>query len=341
MQALRFFEPGRVAVVDAPDPAPGPGEVVLNVHATGLCNSDIRVYLGEKKAAAGVIPGHELSGEVAAIGAGAEATLGETVSLCPILCCGSCSFCREGYRNRCPSRRTLGYDLDGGLAEFVRIPAKLVAMGHLLPMEPATPSHLRALLEPFACVLNSIESLAIEAATPVAIVGGGPMGLLHLIAARAYGAGPVLVIEPEPERRAVALELGADAAVAPSDALAIGMEMTRGEGFRAVALAAGIADAVPLALGLARRLGSINLFAGFPPGAAHTLDLNKVHYDEVRIFGTQNAPFHLYAKSATLIPRLPALARVVTNLYSLAHAAEAYTARLGKSGLKSAIVLRG
>ena len=165
------------------------------------------------------------------------------------------------------------------------------------------------------------------------------MGLLHLIAARAYGAGPVLVIEPEPERRAVALELGADAAVAPDDALAAGMELTKGEGFRAVALAAGIADAVPLALGLARRLGSINLFAGFPPGAAHTLDLNRVHYDEVRIFGTQNAPFHLYAKAATLIPRLPLLARVVTNQYTLANAAEAYTARLGKSGLKSAIVL--
>ncbi|MBI5288231.1 MAG: alcohol dehydrogenase catalytic domain-containing protein, partial [Chloroflexi bacterium] len=270
MRALRFFEPGNVAVVDVPFPKPGPGEVVLKVHATGLCNSDIRVYLGEKKAAAGVIPGHEISGEVAAIGAGAEATVGETVAVCPILCCGNCSFCREGYRNRCPARRTLGYDLDGGIAEYVRIPARLVAMGHLLPMDAAAPAHLRALLEPFACVLNSIESLAIGAATPAGIVGGGPMGLLHLIAARAYGGGPILVVEPEAERRAVAIELGADAAVAPEDALTAGMEMTKGEGFRAVSLAAGIADAVPLALSLARRLGGINFFAGFPPGAAHT-----------------------------------------------------------------------
>ena len=339
MQALRFFEPGNVALADVPYPVPGPGEVILKVHATGLCNSDIRVYLGEKKAVAGVIPGHELSGEVVAIGHGAEATMDETVSLCPILCCGSCSFCREGFRNRCPSRKTLGYDLDGGLAEFVRVPAKMVAMGHLLPMDRATPSHLRALLEPFACVLNSIESLAIGASSTIAIVGGGPMGLLHVIAAKAYGAGPLLVIEPDPERRAVALELGADAAVHPDEAQAAGMEMTAGEGFRAVALAAGIAEAVPMALALARRLGSFNLFAGFPPEAAHTLDLNRVHYDEVRIFGTQNAPFHLYAKSATLIPRLPQLARVVTNIYALGDAPEAYTARLGKSGLKSAIVL--
>jgi L-iditol 2-dehydrogenase len=339
MQALRFYEPGRVAVVEAPEPAAGPGEVGLKVHATGLCNSDVRVYLGEKKAVAGVIPGHEMTGEIASVGAGVDLPIGQVVSVCPILCCGRCSFCREGFRNRCPSRLTLGYDLDGAIAEYVRIPAPLVAMGHLLPMDPATPPHLRALLEPFSCVLNSIESLDISAGSSVAIVGGGPMGLLHLIAAQAYGAGPILVVEPDAARRAVALELGATRAVAPEDGVEAGREMTGGEGFRAVAVAVGAAAAVPLALDLARRLGRINLFAGFPPGAAHTFDLNRIHYDEVRIFGTQNAPFHLYDKAARMIPRLPVLDRVVTNRYPLARAAEAYGARLEKAGLKSAVVM--
>lgn len=339
MQALRFFEPGRVAVVAAADPHPGPGEVVLKLHATGLCNSDIRVYLGEKKAAAGVVPGHEMTGEVYETGPGARATIGETVSVCPILCCGSCSFCREGFRNRCPSRRTLGYDLDGGIAEFVRIPAELVAMGQLLPMDPATPPHLRALLEPFACMLNSVESLGVRAGAPFAIVGGGPMGLMHLVAARAYGAGPILVVEPDATRRQIATELGADAVADTTVALAAGRDLTHGEGFPAVALAVGLAEALPLALDLARRLGSINLFAGFPPNSTHLLDLNRVHYDEVRIFGTQNAPFHLYHRAAQMIPRLPLLDRIVTNRYPLAEAATAYTARLGHDGLKSAVVM--
>jgi L-iditol 2-dehydrogenase len=339
MRALRFFEPGRVAVVDTPDPHAGPGEVVLKVHATGLCNSDVRVYLGEKKAAAGVIPGHEMTGEIAECGAGVQASIGDVVSVCPILCCGHCSFCRDGFRNRCPSRRTLGYDLDGAIAEYVLIPAPLVAMGQLLPMDPATPAHLRALLEPFACVLNSIESLGIGPGKAVAIVGGGPMGLLHLVAAQAYGAGPILVVEPEPERRAVALELGADLAVAPEQAIEAGRNLTAGEGFHAVAMAVGLSQAAPLALDLARRLGSVNLFAGFPPGSSHTFDLNRIHYDEVRILGTQNAPFHLYGTASRLIPRLPRLERIVTNRYTLADSARAYTDRLGKSGLKSAIVL--
>ena len=83
----------------------------------------------------------------------------------------------------------------------------------------------------------------------------------------------------------------------------------------------------------------MNLFAGFPPNSTHVLDLNRVHYDEVRIFGTQNAPFHLYGRAAAMIPRLPVLDRIVTHRYSLADAANAYSARLGHDGLKSAVVM--
>lgn len=339
MQALRFYEPGKVAVTAAPDPHAGPGEAVVRIHATGLCNSDVRVYLGEKKAAEGVIPGHEMSGEIAEAGEGSGVTVGETVAICPILCCGTCSFCREGFRNRCPSRKTLGYDLDGGIAEYVRIPARMVALGHLLPIDRATPPYIRALVEPVACALNSIESLGVRAGAAFAILGGGPMGLVHLVLGQAYGAGPIMLVEPDPARQVIARDFGADVVCTPEEALALGMDLTAGEGFPAVAMAVGFADAMPTALSLARRLGSINLFAGFPPNSNHLLDLNRVHYDEVRIFGTQNAPFHLYHRSAQLVGRLPLLERVVTNRYSLAEAAEAYSARLGHAGLKSAVVI--
>lgn len=339
MRGLRYYEPHRVEVVDVAPPTAGPGEVVLAVHATGLCNSDVRVFLGEKKAAAGVIPGHEMTGEVVEVGDGAEARVGDVVSVCPILCCGRCAFCRDGFRNRCPQRKTLGYDLDGGIAEFVRIPQPIVALGQLFPMDAATPAHLRALLEPFACVLNSLEALSVKPGAPFAIVGGGPMGLLHLIAARAYGAGRILVVEPEPERRVVAQRLGADAVAHSDDAVAAAGDLTGGENFPAVAVAVGVAAALPTALGLVRRLGSINLFAGFPPGTTSTLDLNQLHYDEIRLLGTQNAPIHLYERAAQMIPLLPALDAVVTNRYPLDQAAEAYGARLSREGLKSAILV--
>jgi threonine dehydrogenase-like Zn-dependent dehydrogenase len=104
-------------------------------------------------------------------------------------------------------------------------------------------------------------------------------------------------------------------------------------------MAVGFADALPTALALVRKLGSINLFAGFPPGSSSTLDLNRLHYDEIRLLGTQNAPFHLYARAARLIPTVPALDRIVTNRYTLEDAAQAYSARLGHEGLKSAVVV--
>lgn len=339
MRALRFFEPGRVAVTEVPDPEPGPGEVVVRVHAVGLCNSDVRVFLGEKRAAPGVIPGHEFTGEVAAAGPGSRTPEGAVVAVCPIVACGRCSFCRDGYRNRCRFRRTLGYDLDGGCAEFVRIPPELEAGGQLLPVDPALPPERRAMVEPLACVLASLEGLGVAAGEGLAIVGGGPMGLMHLIAARAMGAGPILVVEPEPERRAAALELGADAACAPAEAADQAAALTQGEGFPAVAVAVGLAEVVPQAVRLARKMGRVNLFAGFPPGSALALDANQIHYDELRLLGTQNAPLRLYARAAAMLPRLPALDRLVTHRFPLARADEAYAVRLERRGLKSVVLV--
>ena len=317
----------------------GPGEVILKTHATGLCNSDVRVYLGEKHAEAGVVPGHEITGEVAEVGEGGTATVGDLVSLCPIRACGSCSFCRSGYRNRCTSRATLGYDLDGGIAEYVRVPQRLVTLGHLLPVNGEAAPHIRALVEPLACVLNSIESMNVRPGAPFAVVGGGPMGLMHMVAAQFYGAAPILVVEPEERRRTVASELGATSAVHPDEAREAAMSLTGGEGFPAVAMAVGYADALPTALSIVRKLGWVNLFAGFPPGSEHALDVNAIHYDEVRLFGTQNAPFHLFGKSAEVVHRIPKLDRLVTHRYSLPDAANAYSARLDKDGLKSAVVM--
>ncbi|GBD23913.1 D-arabitol-phosphate dehydrogenase [bacterium HR29] len=339
MRALRFFAPGRVAVTEVPDPEPGPGEVVLRVHAVGLCNSDVRVFLGEKRAQPGVIPGHEFTGEVVAAGPGARTPLGAVVAVCPIVACGWCGFCRDGYRNRCSRRRTLGYDLDGGCAEFVRIPRELEAGGHLLPVDPSLPAERRAMVEPLACVLASLEALGVAAGEGLAVVGGGPMGLLHVVAARAMGAGPILVVEPDAERREAALELGADVACAPQEAFERGMGLTSGEGFPAVAVAVGLAEAAPQALRLARKMGRVNLFAGFPPGTTLSLDANQLHYDELRLVGTQNAPLRLYARAAAMLPRLPALDRVVTHRFPLDRADEAYAARLERRGLKGAVVM--
>ena len=159
MEACVFRGPGRVTVESRPVPSSGPSEIVLRMKAAGVCHSDIRVYKGEKPARLGVIPGHEIMGTVAALGEGVGGpSLGQRVAVCPIIACGSCYYCLRGLRNRCLRRVTLGYEEDGGLAEYALIPAPVVALGHVFPVPEGLPSALATLMEPLACVLNSLEA---------------------------------------------------------------------------------------------------------------------------------------------------------------------------------------
>ena len=243
MRALIFHAPRRIVVEQRDDPVPGPGEVILRTDAAGICASDLRVFRGEKHAAAGVIPGHEITGAVAAVGAGVDGVaLGDRVAVYPIVACGRCDFCRRGLRNRCQSRRTLGYDLDGGIAEYVRVPAPIVGQGQLMPIPDGVPAERAAMTEPTACVLNSLESCRFRAGASVAIIGAGPMGLSHIILARALGAGPVVVAEPVASRRAVAAELGATAVCGgdPAEIKQAVFDATRGAGAEVVIVSVGL-----------------------------------------------------------------------------------------------------
>jgi L-iditol 2-dehydrogenase len=344
MRATIFHEPGRVTVEDRPEPAAGPGEIRLRVAATSLCASDIRVYRGEKHAAAGVIPGHEIAGVVDAVGAGvAGIAEGERVVLCPIVACGQCRFCQLGRRNRCVNRRTLGYDLDGGFAEWLRVPAAIVALGHVYPVPAALPLDVAALTEPSACVLNSLELCGVGAGTSLAIVGAGPMGLLHLILARALGAGPIIVSEPVAERREIARRWGADLALDPAtdDVTGAVKAATGGYGADAVIVSVGIAALVPPALTLVRNQGTVNLFAGFPPGQAVPFDPNTIHYGEILLLGSQNATSDQYRRTLALLRSVPHIDEVVTNRYGIERAPEAYSSRLEMNGLKSLVAFPG
>ena len=344
MRATVFNAPGDVSVADRPTPSPGPGEVRLRVGAASLCASDVRVYRGEKHAEPGVIPGHEVAGVVDAVGADVDHIAeGERVILCPIIACERCRFCLVGRRNRCVARRTLGYDLDGGFAEHVLVPAALVRTGHVLRIPDTLPLDVAALTEPSACTLASLDLCNVGAGTSMAIVGAGPMGLLHLLLGRAAGAGPIVVSEPSAERREIARSWGADVVVDPEtdDPLQAVHGVTDGYGADAVILSVGAAGLVPLALQLARQQGIVNLFAGFRPGDAVPFDPNLVHYGEVVLTGSQNATTDQYRRTIALLPSVSHIDEVVTNRYDIEHGPQAYESRLAMSGLKSLVEFAG
>lgn len=340
MRALIFDGPGEIRVGELDSPRPGPGEVVLDVAAASVCASDLRVFRGEKHAERGIAPGHEFAGAVSAVGEGARGlAVGDRVAVYPIISCGGCMFCRRGLRNRCVERRTLGYDLSGGMAEQVLLPAPIVAQGHAVRLAPGADVRLAALTEPAACTLNSLESCRFRAGCSVAVLGAGPMGLIHVVLARALGAGAVVVAEPVASRRKAALDAGADAAVEPDVAADAVAEATGGAGADVVIVSVGLDGLTESALALAARQGAVNLFAGFVKGSTATVDVNALHYDEVTLTGTQNATPDQFRRTAALIPSLGGLEKIVTHAFDLAEAEQAYFVRDDPSALKTMVTM--
>jgi len=340
MKACVFRGPGELAVVEMPAPEPGPGELVIRTGAAGLCHSDVRVFKGEKYARAGVVPGHEVSGVIAIVGDGVDGfAAGDAVALCPIIACGACEFCRVGKRNRCPARVTLGYDENGGLAEFMLVPEPIVRLGHVFALPEGLSLPQASLLEPTACVLNSLELLRVGPGTVMLLIGAGPMGLLHLVLARRLGA-IVIASEPDEGRRAWARKLGAIAVIDPTsqDITAIVKDMTDGAGADVAVVSAGSAAAARAALGGAvRRQGMIGLFAGFPPNTVVDLDPNTIHYNELVLTGSQNGTIDQYRRTLELLPSLLELRQIVSHTFSIDDAPRAYETRLEHEGLKSEV----
>ncbi len=341
MKVCVFQGPGRITVESRSIPSPGPGEILLRMEATGICYSDIRVYRGQKHARLGVIPGHEMVGALEALGEGVDGfSIGQRVAVCPIIACGRCYYCLRGLRNRCLKRVTLGYEEDGGLAQYAVIPAAVVAIGHVLPVPEGLPSERAALMEPLACVLNSLETCRLQPGGSLVLLGAGPMGLLHLLLARTMGIATVIVSEMLEERREYARRFGASLILDPQtdDLTAAVLDATGGLGADAVVVTTGVGELLAAALPIVRRQGVINLFAGFPPDTAVNFDPNSVHYSEVILTGSQNATSEQYRRALHLLTIMPQATELNTHVFPIADGPKAYESRLGMDGLKSLVI---
>lgn len=175
---------GNVALSERPEPAAGPGEVVLDVVAAGICGTDIHIYDGEFAAQPPVTMGHEVSGVVAEVGAGVdEAWRGaRVVTETYFSTCGECPSCRAGRINLCPDRRSIGSSVDGGFAPRLLVPARNL---HRIPewLDP----YAAAMTEPLACCCQSLPGGVVAPGATILVVGPGPIGLLAAQVAKADG----------------------------------------------------------------------------------------------------------------------------------------------------------
>ena len=229
MKACRIEKPGEVAIVDIPYCGdPEANEVVVAIRSAGICGSDMHIYHG--KSAFAVYPnimGHELAGEIHAIGSKVSGFApGERVAINNVLSCGHCYACRIGRPNVCRNLKVLGVHTSGGFQEYLRIPAANV---YHLP-ETISWAHA-ALVEPYSIASQSMSRGRIVDGDTILICGAGPIGLMLLQAARLYDV-KVAVMDIIDSRLAMARELGADLTINSKvvDPRAAVMEFTDGEG---------------------------------------------------------------------------------------------------------------
>jgi len=241
-------------------PQPGPGEVLVRVDLAGLCGTDYSIWSGDRAVSYPRVMGHEFVGRIEAIGPGVQRVrTGERVVVEPNYSCGRCPLCREGNRNLCFQRTTVGIDVDGAFAELARVPERCCwAVPGLVADDDAL------LAEPLAVVTRAVKRSAAHAGETAAVVGAGTLGLLALQVLTACGVR-VLVVSRSARRFAMAAELGAaDTHTVAADPLDIVAQRFSGrEGVDLVIETAGSATAVQHALSLVRPGGRVVL-TGLP-----------------------------------------------------------------------------
>jgi threonine dehydrogenase-like Zn-dependent dehydrogenase len=282
VRALVVDRPGTSAVRQVPDPVPGPGEVLVEVAAAGICGSDLEVLDGRRPAAYvayPVVPGHEWAGRVLALGEGVDGVApGDPVVAEGLRSCGVCDRCAEGRTNICTAAYAeTGFTLPGALAERLAVPAGLL---HRLPAD--RPLEAAALLEPAACVASGL----LEAGVPrpgsrVAVVGDGPLGLLAVALLRATSPAELVLVGARPARSAFGPGCGATRVVAATDADALAGLAGR---LDAVVEASNSPAGPATALALLRRGGSA-LLLGISGAGRPVIDPDTVTLNQLRLQG--------------------------------------------------------
>ncbi|KOU09354.1 alcohol dehydrogenase [Streptomyces sp. NRRL F-5755] len=290
MKAAVISAPGRVEITTVDDPAPGPGEVVVDVAGCGLCGTDLHILQGEFAPTLPVVPGHEFAGTVVALGAGVTGLAeGDRVAVDPSLYCHACHYCRIGRNNLCERWAAIGVTTAGGAAEFAVAPAANCVK---------LPEHVRtedaALIEPLSCAVRGYDILrSQQLGTHVLIYGSGTMGLMMLELAKRTGAASVDMLDVNPQRLETARQLGCSSAAACAD------ELDRPRGWEVVIDATGNAHAIQDGLGRVGKGGTFLQFGVSDYATRATIEPYRIYNQEITITGSM-AVLHSYERAAEL-----------------------------------------
>ncbi|WP_163527861.1 zinc-dependent dehydrogenase [Halobacillus ihumii] len=306
MRAAKFQGENKITVENMDTPQINEGEILVRVAVSAVCGTDVRIFSGQKTKGVRVpsIIGHETTGVIEKVGEGIEEfNIGERVGVIPVIPCRRCHYCLNGMENVCAKRVAIGYEFDGGFAEYLKIPKEAIDAGNLVKLPDSVTFEQAVVTEPLACCFNGHKKANIKVNDTVVIVGGGPIGLMHVQLAKIAGAKTVIVSELVEHRREKALIAGADCTVNPEEESLQGVVQRETDqlGADVVIMAIGVPSIVNDSVQLLKKGGTINLFAGFTKGIKTEIDPNLIHYNEVNIVGTSALKRTDYLTALSLI----------------------------------------
>jgi 2-desacetyl-2-hydroxyethyl bacteriochlorophyllide A dehydrogenase len=264
MKAVLFPGPEAIRLEEVDDPTCGPEDVIIQVTRAGICGTDIHIYRNEYMSQFPLIPGHEFGGVVVEVGSQVKTgvKVGDRVAVDPNLYCGYCEFCRREQANHCRNLEAIGVTRPGAFAEYVAAPARAC---YLVP--DSLDDGQMAFIEPLACVVYGMKRLQFPPAEPVLLFGVGPIGLLLLQSLRHRGAGSIVAVDKQPERLALAAQLGANVTLEAGPELAEQLRELQPYGFGLVVDATGVPAVIQQAFRYLRPRGQMLMFGVAPMGA--------------------------------------------------------------------------
>ena len=331
MKAAVITAPGEIAIEEVADPTPGDNDVVVEVAAVGICGTDLHIFEGEFAPKLPIVPGHEMSGTVVAVGRSVtEIKIGDAVAIDPSLHCGECFYCRRARGNLCENWNALGVTYPGAAAQFLLSPKKNI---HKLPKNVDLKS--AALIEPLSCAVRGFDQLPRNPGSHYLIYGSGTMGLMMAELAKVNGAASVSIVDLNQDKLKTAKVLGFTNLAKSAD------EFDQPRGFDVVIDCTGVTEAIKDGLKHVMPGGTFLQFGVANKDAKVEIEPFWVYNKEITIVGSM-AVLHSFDRAVELFASGVLNTDVmISDRYSLENYADALTAFKSGKGRKTIVLPNG
>ncbi|KUO77600.1 MAG: Zn-dependent alcohol dehydrogenase [Clostridia bacterium BRH_c25] len=329
MKVAAITDERKVEIKEVTKPIPSANQILINIKACALCTWEQRAFTRLTKMPLPFVGGHEISGVIEAVGEKVNVSdfpIGHKVAARLINVCGKCYFCRNGMENLCVEINNLDDSNmeipgTGGLGEYIAVNASQV-----YKLSDGISFEHGAFAEPLACVVNSIEQGKIQLGENVVVIGGGVMGMLHIMLSKLKGAY-VIISEPDETRRRLTLELGADIAIDPleKDPVQTIKDMTEGRGADVIFNTTPISAVAEQAVNMAGYAGRVVMYSSIHPDKPISISPQWLHKSQAIITGAVSPSVRSFEMAVRLLSKgLINPHKLIAGTYCLADVQKAF-----------------